>query len=191
MKTSLKNEFESFQVRLLILWSKSCVASVSSRVIARTLEREQLDQLVRKRLPRRLWSKQLLCTFITLFSTFLWRPLHDYHVRMTTREGRALENPGTRLSLIVFRKKKRVFDWSIQISTRAGELAACLAIPKQQLRSGRITGFLNFQIKYISYVSKRLEIHPTLLPSMISGREGILSLIVLLLHHVHFPGQSG
>ena len=23
-------------------------------------------------------SKQQLCTFITLFSTFLWRPLHDY-----------------------------------------------------------------------------------------------------------------
>ena len=83
----------------------ACVASVSSRVIARTLEREQLDQLVRKRLPSRLWSKLLLCTFITLFSTFLWRPLHDYHVRMTTREGRALGYPGTRLSLIVFRKK--------------------------------------------------------------------------------------
>ena len=26
-------------------------------------------------------SKQLLCTCITLFSTFLWRPLHDYDVK--------------------------------------------------------------------------------------------------------------
>ena len=28
-----------------------------------------------------LWAKQLLCTCITLFSTFLWRPLHDYDVK--------------------------------------------------------------------------------------------------------------
>ena len=30
-----------------------------------------------------LWAKQLLCTCITLFSTFLWRPLHDYDVKNT------------------------------------------------------------------------------------------------------------
>ena len=29
------------------------------------------------------------------------------------------------------------------------------------------------------------------LPAIIIGREGKLSLIVLLLHHVHFPGESG
>ena len=28
-----------------------------------------------------LWAKQLLCTCITLFSTFLWRSLHDYDVK--------------------------------------------------------------------------------------------------------------
>ena len=28
-----------------------------------------------------LWAKQLLCTCITFFSTFLWRPLHDYDVK--------------------------------------------------------------------------------------------------------------
>ena len=28
-----------------------------------------------------LCAKQLLCTCITLFSTFLWRPLHDYDVK--------------------------------------------------------------------------------------------------------------
>ena len=28
-----------------------------------------------------LWAKQQLCTCITLFSTFLWRPLHDYDVK--------------------------------------------------------------------------------------------------------------
>ena len=28
-----------------------------------------------------LWAKQQLCTRITLFSTFLWRPLHDYDVK--------------------------------------------------------------------------------------------------------------
>ena len=28
-----------------------------------------------------LWAKQLLRTCITLFSTFLWRPLHDYDVK--------------------------------------------------------------------------------------------------------------
>ena len=28
-----------------------------------------------------LWAKQLLCTCITLFSAFLWRPLHDYDVK--------------------------------------------------------------------------------------------------------------
>ena len=28
-----------------------------------------------------LWAKQLFCTCITLFSTFLWRPLHEYDVK--------------------------------------------------------------------------------------------------------------
>ena len=28
-----------------------------------------------------LWAKQQLCTCITLFSTFLWRPLHDYDMK--------------------------------------------------------------------------------------------------------------
>ena len=28
-----------------------------------------------------LWAKRLLCTWITLFGTFLWRPLHDYDVK--------------------------------------------------------------------------------------------------------------
>ena len=28
-----------------------------------------------------LWAKQLLCMCITLFSTFLWHPLHDYDVK--------------------------------------------------------------------------------------------------------------
>ena len=28
-----------------------------------------------------LWSKQQLCICITLFSTFLWRPLHDYDMK--------------------------------------------------------------------------------------------------------------
>ena len=32
-----------------------------------------------------LWEKQLLCTCITLFSTFLWRPLHDYDVNLLMR----------------------------------------------------------------------------------------------------------
>ena len=40
-------------------------------------------------------------------------------------------NPGARLSLIGFRKKKKkeesVSDWSIQVCTRAVERAACLA----------------------------------------------------------------
>ena len=36
-----------------------------------------------KDLKQRLvfWAKQLLCTCITLFSTFLWRPLQDYDVK--------------------------------------------------------------------------------------------------------------
>ena len=37
------------------------------------------DDSVKKQLV--LWAKQLLCTCITLFSTFLWRPLHDYDVK--------------------------------------------------------------------------------------------------------------
>ena len=28
-----------------------------------------------------LWAKQQLCTCITLFSTFVWRPLHDYDMK--------------------------------------------------------------------------------------------------------------
>ena len=28
-----------------------------------------------------LWAKQLLYTCITFFSTFLWRPVHDYDVK--------------------------------------------------------------------------------------------------------------
>ena len=32
-----------------------------------------------------LWEKQLLCRCITLFSTFLWRPLHDYDVNLLMR----------------------------------------------------------------------------------------------------------
>ena len=28
-----------------------------------------------------VWAKRLLCTWITLFGTFLWRPLHDYDVK--------------------------------------------------------------------------------------------------------------
>ena len=28
-----------------------------------------------------LWPKQQLCTCITLFGTFLWRPLHDFNVK--------------------------------------------------------------------------------------------------------------
>ena len=45
--------------------------------------------------------------------------------RMTAGEGRALGNPATRLPLIGFSKtnNKRVTDWSIQVRTRAGELA--------------------------------------------------------------------
>ena len=44
--------------------------------------------------------------------------------------SRALGNPGARLSLIGFSKKKNnksVSDWSIQVCTRAVERAACLA----------------------------------------------------------------
>ena len=32
-----------------------------------------------------LWAKQLLRTCIMLFSTFLWRPLHDYDVNLLMR----------------------------------------------------------------------------------------------------------
>ena len=32
-----------------------------------------------------LWEKQLLCRCITLFSTFCWRPLHDYDVNLPMR----------------------------------------------------------------------------------------------------------
>ena len=37
------------------------------------------DNNVKKQLV--LWAKQLLCTCITLFSTFLRRPLHEYDVK--------------------------------------------------------------------------------------------------------------
>ena len=48
---------------------------------------------------------------------------------MTAKEGRALGNPGTRLSLIGFSKNnKNVSDWSIQVPTRAVERAACLRV---------------------------------------------------------------
>ena len=50
--------------------------------------------------------------------------------RMTAKEGRALGNTGTGLSLIVFLKNNnnnnnnnRVSGWSIQVHTRAGERA--------------------------------------------------------------------
>ena len=32
-----------------------------------------------------LYEKRLLCTCITLFSTFLWRSLHDYDVNLLMR----------------------------------------------------------------------------------------------------------
>ena len=41
------------------------------------LQQQQLN--VKQQLV--LWAKRLLCTWITLFGTFLWRPLHDYDVK--------------------------------------------------------------------------------------------------------------
>ena len=40
---------------------------------------EDENDIVKKELVLR--AKQQLCTCITLFSTFLWRPLHDYDVK--------------------------------------------------------------------------------------------------------------
>ena len=49
----------------------------SSRVTS-PLSNDDNNENVKKQLV--LWAKQLLCTCITLFSTFPWRPLHDYDV---------------------------------------------------------------------------------------------------------------
>ena len=117
-------------------------------------------------------------------------------LRMTTREGRALGNPGTRLSLIGSRKKKTCFwlvhsnfherGWTCGVS---GDSKTTVALRQ----SDWIPQFSN-KIHLATY-RKDLNVKnkntTTPLPAKIIGREGKLSLIVILLHHVHFPGQSG
>ena len=54
-----------------------CILSSSHHIIRDLKQRRQQRQ--KKKLVLR--AKQLLCTCITLFSTFLWRLLHDYDVK--------------------------------------------------------------------------------------------------------------
>ena len=65
------------QIFEVFMWSNLCKCERTIR---------ELKQLRRRRQGQRqktmvLWARQLLCTSITPFSTFLWRPLHDYHVK--------------------------------------------------------------------------------------------------------------
>ena len=65
------------QIFEVFVWSNLCKCERTIR---------ELKQLRRRRQGQRqkkmvLWAKQLLCTIITPFSTFLWRPLHDYDVK--------------------------------------------------------------------------------------------------------------
>ena len=54
-----------------------CILSSSHHIIRDLKQRRQQRQ--KKKLVLR--AKQLLCSCITLFSKFLWRPLHDYDVK--------------------------------------------------------------------------------------------------------------
>ena len=58
-----------------------------------------------------LWAKQQLCTCITLFSKFLWRPLHDYDVKppnATFYEGREHTTTNFPFSFWTQKKSQRI-----------------------------------------------------------------------------------
>ena len=58
-----------------------CILSSSHHIIRDLKQRRRRQQQQHKKKQLVLRAKQLLCTCITLFSTFLWRPLHDYDVK--------------------------------------------------------------------------------------------------------------
>ena len=111
-------------------------------------------------------------------------------LRMTTREGRALGNPGTRLSLIGSRKKKTCFwlvhsnfherGWTCGVS---GDSKTTVALRQ----SDWIPQFSNkiHLATYRKHLNVKNKNTTTPLPAKIIGREGKLSLIVILLHHTY------
>ena len=48
------------------------------RRVKRELKQPPPPRRQQRQKPIGFMSKKQLCTYITLFSTFLWRPLHDY-----------------------------------------------------------------------------------------------------------------
>ena len=73
--------YSSWQMPTIIMWPfKNNMCSWNYKV---TRDLRQLWQRQQKQHKKQLvlWPKQQLHTWIMLFSTFLWRPLHDYDVK--------------------------------------------------------------------------------------------------------------